>query len=478
MDWNKIHELRAIVVGDVMLDQYWYGDVKRISPEAPVPIIHVHEEELRLGGAANVAANMAALGCHVRLLSLVGNDTDGLKLKALLDEYEIKDSICIVPGMSTTKKLRLIARAQPLLRADFETPFVDADNLLSQLFSQVIETADLVVFSDYNKGVLQPVQRWIQEARRLGKTVLVDPKSADPMVYRGANIVTPNLKEFEQWVGACANTEILVAKAVHLIAQMDIEALLVTQGEAGMTLIQADGTFIQVPACVREVFNVTGAGDSVIATLACCIGAKASYSESVQLANLSGGLAVGRVGTAVISQEELKQVQQNAKHSGGLKKPHSLTQLVEICSDLKKRKKRIVFTNGCFDILHAGHVDILERCRAMGDCLIIGLNSDQSIQRLKGAHRPINPLEQRATVLLGLSSVDYVVAFEDDTPLHLIQTLTPDILIKGGDYTIDTIVGAEWVQEHGGHVYALPFQIINSTSTIEKKLATLDMEPS
>lgn len=458
-----------LVVGDVMLDRYWHGSSSRISPEAPVPVVKVSDTEDRPGGAGNVALNMAALGASVTLVGIVGNDEAGKILHNRLKAAKIHTDLQVSTLKPTITKLRVISRHQQLLRMDFEDKFELADSL--DLFSKVknvIHRADVLVLSDYAKGSLQDCQVFIRMARDAGVPVLVDPKGQDFVRYRGATMLTPNFHEFEAVVGKCASEQDIVTKGAALMQDLDLQALLVTRGEQGMTLLRPNHSELHLPARGREVFDVTGAGDTVIATLAAALAAGQSTPEATALANLAAGIVVGKLGTAAISAPELRRAiiaEQGVQH--GVVTEEQLLLAIE---DARASGERLVFTNGCFDIIHAGHVGYLEEARKQGDRLIVAVNSDASIRNLKGNGRPINPLDRRMAVLAGLEAVDWVVSFAEDTPERLLRRVKPDVLVKGGDYREDQVVGGNIVKAYGGRVKVLSFFDNCSTTSIVNKI--------
>lgn len=446
------NQARVLVVGDIMLDRYCEGDVSRISPEAPVPVVRVERIHDRPGGAGNVALTLAALGVAVRLVGVAGDDENATSLVAMLEAADIGCSIERLPDCATTVKFRVISRHQQLMRLDFDPsgPAAAGAGLCRNALDHLAGCTALVL-SDYAKGALDQPQSLISAARSQGIPVLVDPKGPDFLRYRGATLLTPNLREFEAVVGHCDTETELVQRARRLIADHALTALLVTRSERGMTLVSADGEVSHLPAREREVFDVTGAGDTVIGVLAAVLAAGGEMREAVTLANVAAGLVVGRLGAASISLPELRQ----ALASGG--RPErgvvGLEQLQVALAGARARGERVVFTNGCFDLLHAGHVAYLAQARGMGDRLVVAVNSDETLRHLKGPGRPLNPLDRRMAVLAGLESVDWVVPFDDETPEALLRTLRPEVLVKGGDYARkEDIVGWQIVEAYGGEV--------------------------
>ena len=448
-----------------MLDRYWHGATSRISPEAPVPVVHIGNSEERPGGAANVALNTAALGVQTCLVGVTGDDEAATLLETQLSGAAIECRFKKISDAATISKLRVISRHQQLIRLDFEDGFAAVDPVrLLEAFRQGLEVCDVVVLSDYGKGTLLQVDRLIDAARQAGKPVFVDPKTDDFSRYRGASLVTPNLAELESVVGPCADEAVLVEKGNRLMEASGIDALLVTRGGHGMTLLERDAQERHFPAQAREVFDVTGAGDTVIAVLAASIAAGEGLQSATVLANFAAGIVVGKLGTACVSVLELESAA-GAARTPGLGDV-SADQLKIMVEDARSRGERIVMTNGCFDILHAGHVTCLTEAKRLGDRLVVAVNDDDSVRRLKGNGRPINPLERRMAVLGALACVDWVVPFSEDTPEQLICALGPDLLVKGGDYRPEDIAGYDCVRKKGGEVVVLDYVDACSTSDI------------
>lgn len=458
----------VLVVGDVMLDRYWHGPTQRISPEAPVPVVKVEHIEDRPGGAGNVALNIAALGAPAWLVGVTGADEAAASLRQRLEAAGVYCAFQQRPEQPTITKLRVMSRHQQLIRLDFEEPFDTDGDALAKQVEGLLDRVRVMVLSDYGKGALVNHQQLIGQARRRDIPVLADPKGVDFSIYRGATLLTPNLAEFEAVVGHCASEQELVEKGQALIAELELEALLVTRSEHGMTLLRRGGAPLHLPARAREVFDVTGAGDTVISTLAAALAAGADYPQAVALANLAAGIVVGKLGTASISAPELRRVVQ--REQGNERGVLSVDQLLVAIEDARAHGERIVFTNGCFDILHAGHVGYLEQARKLGDRLIVAVNADASVKRLKGEGRPINPVERRMAVLAGLESVDWVISFEEDTPEALLERLRPDVLVKGGDYSKEQVVGWRIVESYGGDVRSLDFLDNCSTTAIVEQI--------
>ncbi|HDZ57055.1 MAG TPA: bifunctional D-glycero-beta-D-manno-heptose-7-phosphate kinase/D-glycero-beta-D-manno-heptose 1-phosphate adenylyltransferase HldE [Pseudomonas xinjiangensis] len=458
----------VLVVGDVMLDRYWHGPTHRISPEAPVPVVKVEQIEDRPGGAGNVALNIAALGAPAWLVGVTGDDEAALSLRQRLNAAGVFCDFQTHPEQPTITKLRVMSRHQQLIRLDFEEPFrTDAQALLGAV-AGLIDKVKVMILSDYGKGALVNHQALIALARKRGIPVLADPKGKDFSIYRGATLITPNLSEFEAVVGSCESEQMLVDKGMALLAELQLEAMLVTRSEQGMTLLSKNQPALHLPARAREVFDVTGAGDTVISTLAAALAAGESLPHAVGLANLAAGIVIGKLGTAAVSAPELRRSVQ--REQGSERGVLGIEQLLLAVEDARAHGERIVFTNGCFDIIHAGHVGYLEEARGLGDRLIVAINDDASVSRLKGPGRPINAVERRMAVLAGLGAVDWVVAFGDDTPEALLEQIKPDVLVKGGDYSVDQVVGAPIVQSYGGEVKVLNFLESCSTTAIVQRI--------
>lgn len=459
---------RVLVAGDVMLDRYWSGSTGRISPEAPVPVVKIARDQSRAGGAANVALNLAALGVATTALGVVGDDADGALLAEALAAAAITPQL-LQGRAPTIAKLRVMSRNQQLLRMDFEERLdvegaFDRAALLAR-FAAALADTDAVILSDYGKGTLADVAALVAAARAADKPVLIDPKGTDWSPYAGATLLTPNLSEFEAVVGKCGSDAELLAKAEALRARLDLAALLVTRSERGMTLIEPGRPPLHLPTAAREVFDVTGAGDTVIATLAAAIAAGSPLADACRLANAAAGITVGKLGAATVSPAELLAALGNVS-AGSVLDEDTLVIHIE---GLKQLGKTVVMTNGCFDILHTGHVRYLEAARALGDVLVVAVNTDDSVKRLKGPTRPLNSCVDRMAVLAALRCVDFCVAFAEDTPARLIGRVLPHKLVKGGDYQPQDIAGYEDVTAAGGQVLALDFHSGYSTTHLIEK---------
>jgi D-beta-D-heptose 7-phosphate kinase/D-beta-D-heptose 1-phosphate adenosyltransferase len=468
-EFAKAH---IIVIGDVMLDRYWSGKAARISPEAPVPVVQVKTIEDRVGGAGNVALNIAKLGGKVTLLGVIGDDAEGKILKQLLEDEGVVCDFVVEKSVRSICKLRVMAQHQQLIRVDFEEAPLkfDQEDLFARLRRYLPENA-VLVFSDYGKGTLANVAKHIHEAKQAGLRVLVDPKGVDYRRYAQADVITPNLSELQAVVGVCENEQSLIEKGRELLQQHQIPALLLTRGEAGMTLVQQSQVH-SLPAQAKDVFDVTGAGDTVIAVMALGVALDMPLSESMYLANLAGGIVVGKLGTSTVSMQELTRAMHGDRDSlYGIVSEDELAQLI---LGAKAHDERIIMTNGCFDLLHAGHVTYLQQAKALGDRLIVAVNSDASVKQLKGDLRPINGLQERMTVLAALACVDWVVSFEEETPERLYCRLLPDVIVKGGDYSSGQVAGGDCVIKAGGEVKILQFVDGQSTTAMINKARAME----
>jgi len=474
---NQI-ERRICVVGDVMIDKYIIGNVSRISPEAPVPILLEKDNFSRLGGAANVANNIAQLRQRVDLYGLVGDDDDGDTISDKISNSLIDDFLCVVPRIRTSSKTRFLSFGQQLIRLDNEDIVPEEyRSVCMQRLKENIHSYDLIVLSDYNKGVLYECQEIIDLAVECKIPVVVDPKGNDFSRYANASVITPNLSEFEGVVGKCNTDQDILEKAIYLKRTFGFGNVVVTLSEKGMIIIDESDDLTRIPTVALDVVDVTGAGDSVIAVIATMLANKVKLIPAAHIANFAAGIAVSKHGTYSVSYEELStyQIPRKGLPCGVVIYPQLPDILSSINSD-KELGKKIVMTNGCFDILHAGHVSYLSQAKMLGDILVVAINDDESISRIKGMHRPINCLNDRLTVLKELVSVDYVIPFSDDTPLSIIKKVVPHILVKGGDYEPISIVGYDFVKLCGGEVRTLPYIEGQSSSNIISKI--LDTGPS
>lgn len=461
---------RVLVAGDVMLDRYWSGETSRVSAEAPIPVVLVGDIEDRPGGAGNVALNAATLGAAVELVAAVGDDEYAAPLATRLQSAGISCRFHNQAGYRTITKLRIVSRKQQLVRADFENDAPINQDAIADLVDRSLQGGtDMLLLSDYDKGVLADPQRLIGLARQHGVPVAVDPKHKDFSVYAGATVIKPNRFELAHAMGDWQTEDEMVEKCQALIRNLGVKFVLVTRGSAGMTLVQPNQSETHFPARTRDVYDVTGAGDTVIAVLASALGAGETLLDAVGLANVAAGMVVARSGTATVSGTELRlEVAAERGFDRGVMTEEQMTIAVE---EARARGEKVVFTNGCFDILHAGHVDYLAEARREGDRLIVAVNDDASVTRLKGEGRPINPVDRRMALLAGLEAVDWVLPFGgDDTPRALLERLQPDVLVKGGDYTLEQVVGADIVAGYGGEVKVLSLVNDSSTSAIVEKI--------
>ena len=469
----------ALVIGDVMLDRYLMGNVNRISPEAPVPVVLLKKSEDRAGGAANVAANLSGLGLHTQIIGCIGEDDAGHTLNKLMMENGIDTShIMKSKFRPTVSKTRVMGGNQQIVRIDDESSAIfnpqESAELLTQVALALSAKPFMVILSDYAKGLLSDntCKAIIQQCRAIGIPVIADPKGHDYSKYKGANALTPNKKETAE---ACNvpmhETEALLQAAQQLKDRLGLDFIAVTRGEEGISYI--DHEQIQhISATAKKVFDVSGAGDTVIATLAAGMMHGLNTHDALQLANIAAAIVVGKVGTVPVSQIELLQALVSENKLSQADKICDKTQLMSLISQWKANHEKIVFTNGCFDLLHAGHVTYLEAAKKTGDKLILGLNTDRSVNALKGPTRPVIHEQDRARVLAALASVDAVILFDEDTPINLINAIQPDVIAKGSDYTEAQVVGAKEVKSWGGRVALIDLVAGRSTSGILKKIAS------
>ena len=458
------------VIGDVMLDRFWSGASRRVSPEAPVPVVNVSGQEDRAGGAGNVAVNLAELGVTVSLVGLCGDDEHARALRSCVESAGVRWNVMPCKA-DTIVKLRVLSRNQQLLRMDFEQSLAPyANDLFLRYAQQHLADADLVILSDYAKGTLELVQPLLAYCREAGKRTLVDPKGTDFERYRGATLMTPNLSELEAVVGPCDTDEALVEKAGNLRAALELDAILVTRSEAGMTLIERDEPAQHLTASAQEVFDVTGAGDTVIAVMAGGLSAGLSMADAARYANHAAGVVVAKLGTASVTPEELEHAISDRDLDSFDRRP-SEDEVLSRLAKCRAAGQRIVMTNGCFDLLHPGHIRYLQQAAKLGDLLLVAVNDDDSVRRLKGAGRPVNTVEDRMAVLAALEAVDFVLPFSEDTPARLIDVVAPDTLVKGGDYTVEQIAGHESVLARGGDVIILDFVPGHSTTEMIERIS-------
>lgn len=471
--------VKVLVVGDLILDESYFGSVERISPEAPIPVVRIDSRSDGLGGSGNVANNLSRLGCGVAVAGTVGMDAESDRLRGMLEEAGIDTASIVDVERVTTRKVRVVSARQQILRMDFETtaPLCrpEEERIVAGIERQVAAGIDAVVLSDYGKGVCTPglCRAVTGLCRSRNIPLIVDPKGADWDRYTGCTLVTPNLKELgEAAQRAVPNVDEEVEKSAReLMGRFGLENILVTRSEQGMSLVFREGVSHE-PARAREVFDVSGAGDTVVAVVAAFLSAGASLEDAAGAANLAAGFVVGKAGTYAIGKSELSRELMSDTFPFSISKVRSREETLRTVEGWKAEGKRIVFTNGCFDILHAGHLHCLESARKLGDRLVVGLNSDTSVRLLKGAGRPVNRQELRAALLAALAPVDLVVVFEEETPLSLIQALKPDCIVKGGDYEAEGVVGAGEIVSWGGKVVIIPtFEDLSTTKILGSVLA-------
>ncbi len=466
---------RVVVLGDVMLDRFVYGQVDRISPEAPVPVFSVTSEAAMPGGAANVARNIASLGGCAILLGIIGSDDAGRELSALTDDIQgVENRLHAVAGHPTTVKVRYVADRQQVVRVDRERRSVAAGHgsELLQMLVRELKNADALILSDYAKGVLSDeVVRGAVNAAR-GKITVVDPKSADIARYDGVTVITPNLREAGVAAGISGRGDAAVIDMAQsiLAAAPNLASVIITRGSEGMTLMERSRNAVHLPVTAREVYDVSGAGDTVVATLGLALAAGANLADAAELANIAAGIVVGKAGTAEVWTEELIAALQTEQLHPIMAKNATAAQAARSAARWRAQGLRVGFTNGCFDLIHPGHISLLNQARAQCDRLIVGLNTDASVKRLKGPSRPIQDENARAVVLGAIGAVDHVVLFGEDTPLDLITLLRPDVLVKGADYTVEQVVGADVVQSYGGKVVLADLKVGHSSSNIISRL--------
>ncbi|MDT5029757.1 MAG: D-beta-D-heptose 7-phosphate kinase / D-beta-D-heptose 1-phosphate adenosyltransferase [Micromonosporaceae bacterium] len=470
---EQLGQARVLCVGDVMLDRFVYGSTQRISPEAPVPVVRVTYSQAMPGGAGNVARNVVALGAHCSLLTVTGNDMAGEELKVLFEKLpRLTCTAAIDETRPTTVKTRFVSSGQQVLRVDQEVDSPISADVAQQLVGQatkLLREVDVVILSDYAKGVLTPqvTSAVIAAARALQIPVIVDPKGRDYRKYDGASLLTPNVRELQEFTGVYARTDDGLEGATNtLLSLVNIDAVLVTNSERGMSYVRRDCSAVHIPATAHEVFDVSGAGDTVVATVAVAMGIGIDNTRAARLANLAGGIVVGKVGTAAVGQRELLEAMRREERGLLLEKLSEPEDAIALAQRWRDEGHRIGFTNGCFDLIHPGHISLLTQAAGQCDRLIVGLNSDVSVRRLKGSERPIQSELARALVLAALRGVDAVVLFDEDTPEPLIRKLRPDVLVKGADYAASQVVGAEFVQSYGGTLFLAELAPNQSTTRI------------
>tara|TARA_B100000029_G_scaffold515609_1_gene623513 strand:- start:146 stop:1585 length:1440 start_codon:yes stop_codon:yes gene_type:complete len=477
MIFPSFEGLHVVVVGDLMLDRYWSGPNRGISQEAPVPVINVTDIQDYAGGAANVAMNVVALGGDCTLIGITGSDEGSEKLRMVLEESGVNCDFVESEEFQTVIKLRVVSNHQQLLRTDFESLGGVDENLgkqVSEKLKEYLSSADVLVIQDYDKGAISRPEDMIAEASKYKVPVVVDPKCKSFHRYAGAKVIKPNLREFEFATGVPFSSDHFLETATDVCIENHFEFIAVTRGVEGSTMVSSSGDVRHFRALPVDVFDVTGAGDTTAAVLALGIALDTPLELAMEMATIAGSIVVSKVGTSVVTELEFSTALSGFKGGGPALGDYSwIKRTAEVA---RMQGKKIVFTNGCFDVLHAGHVRYLDEARTLGDLLIVAINDDESVRQLKGGDRPINQLEHRASVLKGLRAVDCVVTFSEDTPDELLRLIRPDILVKGGDYKPDEVIGAEIVSEYGGAVHVLTLVEGLSTTQILKKLSTDNIE--
>ncbi|HIJ55222.1 MAG TPA: D-glycero-beta-D-manno-heptose-7-phosphate kinase [Deltaproteobacteria bacterium] len=474
MDINKFKRCRILVIGDLMVDEYLWGDVDRISPEAPVQVVAVKNKEFTLGGSGNVVHNLATLGAEVCVAGVIGPGSNGRMLMDKFHELGVNtDGVIEDPGRFTTHKTRIIAANQHVLRIDHETKKDISEKTLKALkecITNKIESVDVVLISDYAKGVITPalLSHVVKSAEKYSKMTIADPKGLEFNKYSGVTLLTPNKKETGAAAGMEINSESDLGLAVEKILKSShIDSLLVTCGKDGMVLFEHDAEPFRIHAEARQVFDVSGAGDTVLAVLGLAVASGASLKDAATLANIAAGIVVGKVGTATVTPDELSAALEPFRDPAVLKQKF-LHQLADLSQELEKKGKRIVMTNGCFDLLHAGHIRLFAASKQLGDVLVVAIDDDESVRKLKGPGRPVLNARERVRILSALDSVDYVVVFSSDDLNTIMEKLRPAILTKGSDYTSDQVYGHEFIEQSGGRVMLIPVtEDISSTRIID-----------
>jgi|688.fasta_scaffold241280_1 D-beta-D-heptose 7-phosphate kinase/D-beta-D-heptose 1-phosphate adenosyltransferase len=442
---------RILIIGDIMLDEYWFGTSNRISPEVPVPIVDVQNKDFRVGGAGNVALNLFGINPNITLISCIGKDKDGKIIKKILRNKKIHFNLKEKSNCKTIKKLRIFSQNQQMIRLDFENDKRNYRLELNDKMKKEIRKSKLLILSDYQKGSLIDVKKIIDYAKSNSKVIIVDPKGSNFSKYAGATILTPNINEFINIVGEVNNQSQLIRKAKNLIKKIKLKGILITQGKKGMTFV-SNKDVIYKNSLAQDVFDVSGAGDTVIAIFSAYLNAGKSYEEAMEMANIAASIVIKKLGTAIADKQEINKIYYKKNLVINKKYQKSISQILRITDFLKAQNKKIVFTNGCFDVIHLGHIHLLERAKEFGDFLIVAINSDKSARALKGKKRPINKISARVKTLESINYVDLVVVFNELTPLNIIQMIKPDVLVKGGDYKIKDIVGSDLVKLNGGKV--------------------------
>lgn len=455
---------KILVIGDVMLDEYWFGDSDRISPEAPTPIVNVVKKEYRIGGAGNVALNLFELGTNVTLVCSIGKDLEGKTLKNILKKKFIKNYF-LIKKSKTIKKLRIFCQNNQMIRLDIESNKDEYKIKLDKNLKKQIDKSNLVILSDYGKGALSDVKNIIKYAKSKRKLIIIDPKGSNFLKYSNASILTPNYKEFLTVVGEVKNKTDFKKKSRNLIKKIKIKGLLITQGKDGMTLVTKD-KIIHRKSFAQDVFDVTGAGDTVIATFSSYLSNGSSLIKSMEMANIAASIVIKKIGTATANKKEIEEILNHTDIKLNKKYYKNEKDLFKLLQHIKSKNKKIVLTNGCFDILHPGHIHLLQEAKKLGNFLIVAINSDYSVNKLKGSGRPFNRLSSRIKMLASLACVDLVISFNEISPENIIKKISPDILVKGGDYKVNNIIGGNYVKSYNGQVNVIKLKKGHSTSKI------------
>tara|TARA_B110000503_G_C7147648_1_gene413714 strand:+ start:53 stop:1444 length:1392 start_codon:yes stop_codon:yes gene_type:complete len=456
---------QTLIIGDIILDEYWFGDSNRISPEAPIPVVNIKNKNFRLGGAGNVALNLSEIDSNVTLVSTIGKDLDGKTIEKILKKKKLKYHLKKISHGKSIKKLRIFSGHHQMIRLDFESERKNYQLKLNNKLKNEIDKSKLILLSDYGKGTLLEIKKIIKYAKRKSKLVIIDPKGSDFSKYKYASILTPNMNEFIEVVGEVNNKTQLIKKARNLIQKNSLIGVLVTQGKNGMTFVTKDKV-IHKNSLTQNVYDVTGAGDTVIATFSAYLNSGKTYEESMEMANIAASTVIKKIGTATVDKKEIEEIYENRNKILNKKFYRSNSEILKKIKMIRSKNMKIVMTNGCFDIVHAGHIHLLENAKKFGDFMIVAINSDKSVKALKGKKRPINKLSARIEVLQALSCVDLVVVFNDLTPLKTIKMISPDVLVKGGDYKVKDIVGADLVKARKGKVKIIKTKIGYSTTRI------------
>jgi len=455
---------KILVIGDLMLDEYWFGNSNRISPEAPAPVVNITKKEYRIGGAGNVALNLLEIGVNVTLVSSIGKDLDGKIIKDLLKKKSLVSHLSI-NKCKTIKKQRIFSQDHQMMRLDIESNKEDYEIKMSNDLKDKINKSKLIILSDYGKGTLLDIKNIIKYAKSKGKLIIIDPKGLDFLKYTGATILTPNFKEFSTIVGTVINETDLKIKSKQLIKKLKLDGLLVTRGKDGMTFITKNN-ILHKQSLAQDVFDVTGAGDTVIAAFSAYLSDGKSFTESIEMANIAASIVIKKVGTATASRKEIEDILNLKDRNLNKKYYKDPAELLNQIKYIKSKNLKIVMTNGCFDILHPGHIHLLENAKKFGDFIIVAINTDKSVKKIKGGNRPFNSLTSRIKMLTSLSCVDLVVSFNEVNPKNIIKMISPNILVKGGDYKIKDIIGADYVKSYNGEVKVVKLKDGYSTTKI------------